>query len=386
MVLVVDGIAFQLGQGAIVRLWHALLRDLQYREDLKIIALDRGNFPIFDKISIVPFPSYTHTMTAGDSILIQKICDLYEADMFVSTYYTSPLTTPSVMIVSDMSAEIFRLDSNRRIWKEKTVAITSAQRYVCLSSSTRDDLLNFHPSIDVSKAGFSYYSPDVDNFYYERNQYFQPSSNNEKLKDYILIPELISGQGYLDFYEAVFEAVMHLKDFDLDVICCNAHSQHMVGLEKLSRFGVEIKFATCSAKELGAYYRDAFAMLCHAPSEDGAISIIEAMTCGCPILSSKSQYISEICEEAAYYLSDLSQETIETAIHQLADEEKRSAMKSAGSIQVRKIRSANLSDALASALNSALMESKSESSVDFRNIFSSLRMIQNDVDTDVFVR
>lgn len=385
MILVVDGIAFQLGHGAIVRLWQSLLHDLQYKKDLKIIALDRGNFPKLDNVFTIPFPSYTHTMTANDSILIQKICDLYKADMFVSTYYTSPLTTPSVLNLYDMSSEIFQFDSDYRIWREKTVAITCAQRYICISKGTKDDLLNSHPTIDASKVIYSYYRTDIGDFYCNNSTNLHLFSNNRAEKSYILINELIINQKSPIFYKKFFEAISHFKNFDFDIICCNSGLQQISKVKGLFETDINIKFVTCSNKELGDYYRGAFALLCHAPSEDYAISIIEAMACGCPIISSDAKYISEICGDAAFYLSDVSSKEIEIAIHRLNDEKTRSSMRNSGLIQAHKFRNADLSDALMSSLNSGLIASQSESNIEFRSIFSSLRIIQSDVDTGIFV-
>ncbi len=109
---------------------------------------------------MIEFPSYNSTYTASDSILIQEFCDKYSIDVFTSTYYTTALTTPQILMVYDMIPEVMGFDLTARVWKEKRLALSYACYFACISKNTRDDLLNFFPGIDPSRAVVAYCEVD----------------------------------------------------------------------------------------------------------------------------------------------------------------------------------------------------------------------------------
>ncbi|RYH35397.1 MAG: hypothetical protein EON54_19690, partial [Alcaligenaceae bacterium] len=148
MALVIDGVFFQLAQSGIARVWRAVLPLLAQRLDMPIVFLDRGGFDEkFDGVEVVPFPSYKSKYNAGDSQLLERVCNHYGAKVFSSTYYTSPLRTPSLLLVYDMIPERLGFDLTARDWREKEIAILHARRHVCISHNTRQDLLEFYPEL-----------------------------------------------------------------------------------------------------------------------------------------------------------------------------------------------------------------------------------------------
>ena len=146
MKLVVDGVFFQLTYSGIARLWSSILPRLATVPELDIVLLDRGNCPAFDGIERVEFPSYSlDANTATDSLLIDKYCRQLGAEVFSSTYYTTPLAIPSVLIVYDMIPEVLRFNLSGRSWQEKQIAVSFASYYACISENTRADLNRFYP-------------------------------------------------------------------------------------------------------------------------------------------------------------------------------------------------------------------------------------------------
>ncbi len=105
MRLVVDGVFFQLNSTGIARVWETILKILAQRDDLEIFMLDRGGVPKIDAITTIPFANYKAAPSAGDSILVQQVCDHLRADVFTSTYYTTPLSTPMVLMAYDNPAK-----------------------------------------------------------------------------------------------------------------------------------------------------------------------------------------------------------------------------------------------------------------------------------------
>src|SRR5207248_2700227 len=121
--VLVDGVFFQFARSEITRLWASALPRLVDRHPIDVILLDRGNAPDLPGIERIPFPSYGFRYSAQDSMLLEKMCELRATDIFVSTYYTTPLRTPSLSVVYDMIAERLDCDLNERARREKELAI-----------------------------------------------------------------------------------------------------------------------------------------------------------------------------------------------------------------------------------------------------------------------
>lgn len=154
--LLIDGISFQLQNAGIAQIWHNLIPCLVAHGELQIHMLDRGQAPKIEGVTYIPFPTNSYKHCADDSILIQKICDHYEIDCFTSTYYTTPLSTPMLLMVHDMTPELSAANPKQREWMERDTAICFAQRYMCLSENTRHDLLSFYPEISAGKTTVAY--------------------------------------------------------------------------------------------------------------------------------------------------------------------------------------------------------------------------------------
>ena len=89
----------------------------------------------------------------------------FGADVFISTYYTTPVTIPSVMLVYDMIPELFGYDMSNRMWQEKEVAIAYARRFACISENTQADFLRLHPEIPADRTAVALCGVDTRVFY-----------------------------------------------------------------------------------------------------------------------------------------------------------------------------------------------------------------------------
>jgi hypothetical protein len=146
MNVVVDGVIFQRGETGIGRVWSAALAALNEFPDLHVTLLDRGGAPPLQGIERVQFPSYKwNANTAADSLLLERICQEINADVFSSTFYTTPTTIPSVVMLGDMLANSPEFELSRRQEQERQIAITFASYYVCGSERARTELETSYP-------------------------------------------------------------------------------------------------------------------------------------------------------------------------------------------------------------------------------------------------
>ncbi len=84
-------------------------------------------------------------------------------------------------------------------------------------------------------------------------------------------------------------------------------------------------------------YSEAFAMIFPSLYEGFGLPLVEAMACGCPVITSNTSSMPEVCGDAALYFNPTEGREITTAIEKLiANEDARRELKEKGLIQSKK--------------------------------------------------
>lgn len=147
--IIIDGVFFQLYKTGIARVWKSVLKEWAENGFAKyVVLLNRaGTAPEIPGIRYRSIPPYDYNNVLSDREMLQQVCHEEGADLFVSTYYTTPLSTPSVFMAYDMIPEIMEWDLNHPMWQEKHHGIQHASGYVAISENTARDLVKFFPHI-----------------------------------------------------------------------------------------------------------------------------------------------------------------------------------------------------------------------------------------------
>ena len=147
--IVIDGVFFQLYQTGIARVWTSLLQT--WAGDgfaMHLVVLDRGySVPKIPGVRYRAMELFDYSRTENDRRVLQMICDEESASVFISTYYTTPMATPSVFMAYDMIPELFGWDLSHPMWREKHAAVRHAPAFVSISQQTKTDLKQFFPEI-----------------------------------------------------------------------------------------------------------------------------------------------------------------------------------------------------------------------------------------------
>ncbi|NCQ95435.1 MAG: glycosyltransferase [Microcystis wesenbergii Mw_QC_B_20070930_S4] len=145
-IIVIDGVIFQINQGKLARVWSSTLEHWSQLEISQyIVILDRNNSaPRWEEFKYWPTESYDYNCTGKDARKIQAICDRLQANLFISTFYTSSLTTPSLLLLASKLPEE---NDNLQVDLEKHYAILSASRIIAFSSHIAQDLRKSYPQI-----------------------------------------------------------------------------------------------------------------------------------------------------------------------------------------------------------------------------------------------
>ena len=381
MRLVVDGVFFQLNNTGIARVWESVLQILARRSDMEIFFLDRGGAPRIDGMTPVAFPKYLIGPAPMDSQTIQNVCDHLRADVFTSTYYSSPLTTPMALMVYDMIPEIFDFDMRVRGWMEKETAIAYAQRYLCISHSTRADLLRIYPEIAPDHTQVAHCGLDT--------TAFCPRSPNEVAafraahgltRPYFLfVGSRVQHKSYKNS-DLFFAALRQMTRVDFDVFCVGGEPEIEQKVRDSLPPGVNIQRVVLSDHDLSLAYAGAAALVYPSLYEGFGMPVIEAMGSGCPVITTRHGSLAEAAGDAALSISGTSVPEMAEALTRIQDPKVQADLRRRGFEQAARFRWEPMADRLHAVLAETIDAGQRPETQAFVAEWKRLRLLQARVD------
>ncbi|BAZ41960.1 group 1 glycosyl transferase [Calothrix sp. NIES-4101] len=348
-VIIIDGVFFQLYQTGIARVWKSLLEQWSNNDFRKyIVVLNRaGTAPQIPGIKYRLVPAYDYSNTDDDREMLQQVCDEENADVFISSYYTTPLTTPSVFMAHDMIPELFGWDLKHPMWQEKHYGIKHASAYITVSENTARDLVKVFADIDlqsvsVANCGVSeIFSPaDITDINRFRNKY-------GITKPYFLLVGASSGYKNSILFFKAFSQLASSYGFD---IVCTGNENGLDSEFRTHTFGSVVHMLQISDEELAIAYSSAVALVYPSKYEGFGLPIVEAMACGCPVITCPNGSIPEVAGDAAIYIKDDDVEGLANALCDVQKPSIRNSLITSGLKQVQKFSWSKMADTVGSVL------------------------------------
>jgi glycosyltransferase involved in cell wall biosynthesis len=331
--IVIDGVFFQHDpKSGIARVWRSLLTEwLSTGFAQHVIVLDRaGKTPRIAGLRYRSIAAWDERKTGADSFLLQKVCDEVSADLFVSSYYTTPISTPSIFVAHDMIPELLGAVSDAQLWYEKHHAIDHAALHICVSNSTRNDLLSFFPKLDRERI---FVVP------HGVNASFRPATDaaiagfrrrHHLTRPYFLIVGTRIGfKGYKNT-PAFFRAFARWpRRNDFDIVCVGGAREFESDLRPLAP-GAAVHHLELPDEELSIAYSAATALIYPSLYEGFGLPILEAMACGCPVVTALGSGMEEVSGEAALHFDPKNPNGLVEALSQVVEEMTRRHLVAAG--------------------------------------------------------
>ncbi|MBL1210471.1 glycosyltransferase [Geminocystis sp. GBBB08] len=303
-IILIDGVFFQLNQTGIARVWKSLLEQWANSDfSNHILVLDRTNTaPKIPGIRYRTIPPYNPNNLESDRFLLQQICDEEKADLFISTYYTIPKTTKSVMMIYDLIPEVMGWETDHIYWKGKHDAINYASSFISISENTAQDLQKFFPETINKGITVALLAADQDFGLVSESAIFAFRHKYNIQKPYYLLVGNEGFQGYKNqilFFQA-FAQLPTKSGFD---IIWTGNKGYFPEQYRQYIQGCSIYSLQLSDQELKIAYNGAIALVFPSKYEGFGFPVLEAMTCGCPVITSPNSSIPEVGGDAVFYVN-----------------------------------------------------------------------------------
>ncbi|MEG4068173.1 glycosyltransferase [Microcoleus sp. Pol11C2] len=349
LTILIDGVFFQMYHTGIARVWRSLLEEWTENGFAKhIIVLDRvGTSPKVPGIRYCTVPAYDYSKTEADREMLQQVCDETGADLFISTYYTTPLSTASVFMAYDMIPEVVGANFHEPMWKEKHHAIRHASAYIAISENTARDLAKFFPevapkSVTVAQCGvqslFSLAS--------------QENIKGFKNKYGISKPYFISVGGGANYKNSIlfFKAFAQLASKQGFEIVCTGSGVLLEGELRNYTSGTVVHKLQLDDEELRLAYAGAVALVYPSKYEGFGLPVLESIACGCPVITCPNSSLPEVAGVAALYVNDDDVEGLANALCEVQKPKIRNSLIAAGLEQAKKFSWSKMAKTVSSAL------------------------------------
>ncbi len=312
---VVDGIFYQIGKSGIARVWNKLLEEWVrsgFAERVAVIDRQRTAQRV-DGVLYLDAPAFFHERTAEDRHMLQAICDQQGSRAFISTYYSIPETTPSLMMVHDMIPEVLGWDMSQPMWQQKQDALRYASAFVTVSTNTALDVRRLidRPERDITVAlnGCDFTPPPAEQVEAFKARcgidrpYFMLSGSRSDYKNAILFFKAFERLGADRSRYAVL--CTGGGTLEPEMAACLGEGKAFIGI--------------LSDDDLRCAYAGAQALVYPSLYEGFGLPVLEAMACGAPVISSRVASLPEVGGDAPLYIDVTGQDPAAAALA-LADQ------------------------------------------------------------------
>ena len=220
-------------------------------------------------------------------------------DILHTTYYDNVNFTnkPTIITVYDLIHEIYPNEFNFNSLPKQEV-FKKIDHFICISKNTQKDLIKYY-GIEEKKTSVIYLSS-----FNKQNSTIKKHLN---IKPYFLY--VGSRKRYKNFILLV-KAFCAIKDIsqNFDIICFGGGKFIKEEYELFNKLGVNLNSIiqlNGNDESLLKLYKGATAYICTSKYEGFGLPILEAMSCGCPVISSNSSSLPEVYGDAALpFMSD----------------------------------------------------------------------------------
>ena len=258
----------------------------------------------------------TGLITSLNHIIARRAIRKWRPQIVHETYYARKGSAPdgcaTVITVYDMIHELFThaMAGRDETTKKKRIAVERAGHVICISESTRNDLIDI---FDVPENKVSVIHLGFERF--ERRKSNAHASDLTKRKFILYVGYRGGYKNFNNFIKAVAESTGLIADFDVIAFGGGEFSrEEWSHIYSLGFREGQVKQMSGDDCILGELYDMASGFVYPSLYEGFGLSPLEAMAHNCPVISSNSSSMPEVIGQAAEFFNPNSIEEMTVAI------------------------------------------------------------------------
>ena len=271
-------------------------------------------------------PKFFRLALIAGTFLARKSINAFHPEILHETYFSldkyCPVGAKRVLTVYDMIHEKYAdaFEGSAETSNPKRIAAQRADHVICISESTRQDLVNIC-QIPIGKTSVIYLGVD---------SIFSPKPQD--IDSHLKLPKkflLYVGKrdGYKNFigFLTAFAASPYLKE-NYSIVCFGGAALEPSELAVAHSMGLkpdQIVHYFGGDELLASIYRQAQALIYPSLYEGFGLPPLEAMATGCPVICSNTSSLPEVVGGAGQYFDPLSQQSMMEAMEGVLSTSKR---------------------------------------------------------------
>ena len=263
-------------------------------------------------------PKLTRGAMETSKFLSRRAIKKFSPDIIHETYFTTQdFKTPGakrILTVYDMIHERYAdmFDQAHETSAPKKAASLRADHVICISESTRKDLIEFC-GVPEERTSVVYLSAD------KVFSQVQDEKGENKNKPYILYVGSRAGYKNFETFAKAFGSSNQLKQH-FDIRCFGGGAFTKTEMEMMKNAGIgetQIHYHGGADKDLVTLYKQAEAFIYPSLYEGFGIPPLEAMAAGCPVLASNTSSLPEVVGKAGEYFDPTEQDDMKSALEKV---------------------------------------------------------------------
>jgi hypothetical protein len=238
------------------------------------------------------------------------------------------------------------------MWREKHYGIRQASAYIAISENTARDLVQAFPhissdSVTVAHCGVkpTFFPASLEEVNAFRTKY-------GILKPYFIGVGIGSNYKNIIFFFKAFAQLYSSNGFD---IVFTGSGSLLADEYRTYTSGSAVHMLQLSDEELRAAYSGAVALVYPSKYEGFGLPVLEAIACGCPVITCPNASIPEVAGEAAIYVNDDNVNGMANALCEVQKPDIRNSLITAGLEQAKKFSWSKMAKIVSSALIEATL-------------------------------
>lgn len=299
MKITYDYTAFLLQKyGGVTKYFTELVKNLSSSHNVKIIAPININIyaneldkEIFSLIKLKKIPRFGSKISNNLSHIISSIYMKYwKPDIIHKTFFNNHSyknqSAKKILNVWDLNHEIYHdLYKRNKDWRPKKIALGQADHIICSSDKTQRDLAKYY-NFDLKKTSVVYQGV---------NEYENPQGIQHNKHKYLLyVGSRLKYKNFDNLLRALSINKQILEDFKL--ICFGEERINPIEKELIKKLDLNEKnilFISGNDLMLREYYLKSTALIYPSKNEGFGFPPLEAMSFGCPVITSNNSAIIE---------------------------------------------------------------------------------------------